>query len=189
MTAGRDDHVNGEAEATEWLRAKRADLIQHPGGTLLEHLHRVHGLLDAWGARRTLRLAGLCHAFYGTDGFPVALGSVHRREELSVAIGTDAEDLVYMYASCDRARTYPALHRPDGAIADRFTGTSSPAPPGRRRDLAELTVANELDVVRTANLDRSQITGLLDLFVTWKSLLSAPAFHAVEDARRSMRLA
>ncbi|SNS17187.1 DUF6817 domain-containing protein [Actinomadura mexicana] len=189
MTAEQDDRLDGEADATELLRAERADVIRHPGGTLMEHLHRVHALLDSWGARRALRLAGLCHAFYGTDGFPVALGSIHRREELSVVIGTEAEDLVYLYASCDRARTYPSLHRPDGAVADRFTGLSSPASPGQRRDLAELTVANELDVVRTAALERSQITGLLDLFVTWRSLLSDPAFHAVEDARRSMHLA
>lgn len=188
MTAEQDERVNGEADATELLLAKRAGVIRHPGGTLLEHLHRVHALLDAWGARRTLRLAGLCHAFYGTDGFPVALGSIHRREELSVVIGTEAEDLVYLYASCDRARTYPSLHQPDGAMADRFTGKSSPASPSRRRDLAELTVANELDVMRAAALDSSQITGLLDLFVTWKSLLSAPAFHAIEDARRNTHL-
>ncbi|MEU9838865.1 DUF6817 domain-containing protein [Actinomadura sp. NPDC048032] len=47
-------------------------------------------------ARPALRLAGLCHAFYGTDGFPVALGSVRRRQELSEVIGTEAEDLVHL---------------------------------------------------------------------------------------------
>ncbi|MEU8121628.1 DUF6817 domain-containing protein [Spirillospora sp. NPDC049024] len=115
MTTEQNDRVASEAEAAELLRAKRADLIQHPGGTLLEHLHRVHALLGAWGARRTLRLAGLCHAFYGTDGFPVALGSFDRREELSAIVGTETESLVHLYASCDRASTYPTLHRPDGA--------------------------------------------------------------------------
>jgi hypothetical protein len=188
VTTEQNDRVDRESEAAELLRAKRADLIQHPGGTLLEHLHRVHALLGAWGARRTLRLAGLCHAFYGTDGFPVALGSVHRREELSDIVGTEAEALVYLYASCDRARTYPSLHRPDGAFADRFTGLSSQPSSGRRRDFAELTVANELDIVRKAALGSAQITGLLDLFATWQSLLSAPAVQAVEDARRSMHL-
>ncbi|MEV0664507.1 DUF6817 domain-containing protein [Actinomadura luteofluorescens] len=185
MTAERDDRLGGEADATEMLRAKRADVIQHPGGTLLEHLLRVHALLDAWGARRALRLAGLCHAFYGTDGFPVALGSIHQREELREVIGTEAEGLVYLYAGCDRTRTYPSLHQPHGVFADRFTGTSSPASPEQRRDFAELTVANELDVVRTATLDRSQITGLLDLFATWRSLLSAPALLAVEATAQS----
>lgn len=186
MTAEQDDRVDRETDAAGLLRAKRAGVIQHPGGTLLEHLHRVHALLDVWGARPTLRLAGLCHAFYGTDGFDVALGSVHRREELSEVIGAEAEALVHLYAGCDRARTYPSLHRPDGAFADRFTGMPSRVSSRQRQDFAELTVANELDVVRTAALNRSQVAGLLDLFVTWRPLLSIPASHAVDDARRSM---
>ncbi|MEV4006267.1 DUF6817 domain-containing protein [Actinomadura sp. NPDC049753] len=181
VTVEQDAGLNREAEAAGLLRAKRADVIQHPGGTLLEHLQRVRAQLDAWGARPALHLAGLCHAFYGTDGFPVALGSVHRREELSEVIGAEAENLVYLYAGCDRARTYPSLHQPDGAFTDRFTGSVSRPSPGHRRDFAELTVANELDVIRTAALDESQITELLDLFATWRSLLSAPASHAVEE--------
>lgn len=184
VTAERDAGLNREADAADLLRAERADLIQHPGGTLLEHLQRVHALLETWGARPALRLAGLCHAFYGTDGFPVALGSVHRRQELSEVIGTEAEDLVHLYAGCDRVRTYPSLHQPDGAFTDRFTGSVTRPSPGRRRDFAELTVANELDVIRTAALDESQITELLDLFTTWRPLLSAAASLAVEETAR-----
>ncbi|MGI5206703.1 DUF6817 domain-containing protein [Spirillospora sp. CA-108201] len=127
MTAEQDDRVDRETDAAELLRAKRAGVIQHPGGTLLEHLHRVHALLDVWGARP-----------------------------------------------------------PDGVFADRFTGTPSHISSGQRQDFAELTVANELDVVHTAALNGSQVAGLLNLFVTWRLLLSTPASHAVEDARRSM---
>jgi hypothetical protein len=38
-------------------------------------------------ARPALQLAGLCHAFYGTDGFPGALLPLDRRGELAAAVG------------------------------------------------------------------------------------------------------
>ena len=56
--------------ALQMLEAADAAHIQHPGGTLMAHLKRVKALLDSWGARPALAAAGLCHAFYGTDGFP-----------------------------------------------------------------------------------------------------------------------
>jgi hypothetical protein len=174
--------VNDEAAAVRLLLAKGADAIPHPGGMLLEHLHRVHDLLDAWGARPALRLAGLCHAFYGTDGFAVPLGRQDRRHELGDVIGTDAESLVHLYASCDRARTYPSLRRPDGVFADRFTGAVRDVSRGERSDFAELTVANELDVLRVAgDPDSTQYTALLKLFTSWEPLLSAPAYKAVRE--------
>ncbi len=61
------------AAAEDLLRATGAAGIDHPGGTLLDHLFRVRALLDEWGAPRDVQLAGLCHAAYGTDGFGVTL--------------------------------------------------------------------------------------------------------------------
>ncbi|GAA4063542.1 DUF6817 domain-containing protein [Actinomadura miaoliensis] len=175
------------AAATELLLARGADEIRHPGGTLFEHLRRVHATLDAWGARPELRLAGLCHAFYGTDGFAVPLGGIDRRPELAEVIGDEAERLVHLYARCDRARTYPGLGEPGGLFVDRFSGTPLVLSPGERRDFAELTVANELDVLRYAGgeADPSQFAPLLELFTSWGPLLSAPARRAVHRARRT----
>src|SRR5262245_36232371 len=90
------------AAAIALLTERGARELPHPGGTLLAHLRRVHDVLAGWGARPVLRLAGLCHAFYGTDGFATALGELSRRDELAAVIGEDAERLVYLYASCDR---------------------------------------------------------------------------------------
>jgi hypothetical protein len=56
--------------AQKLLRARGAGGLPHPGGTLLEHLSRVRAQLAAWGAAPAVQLAGLCHAAYGTDGFP-----------------------------------------------------------------------------------------------------------------------
>jgi pimeloyl-ACP methyl ester carboxylesterase len=55
------------------LRELGAARIDHPGGNLLDHLRRVHDLVRSWGGSRHAYLAALCHATYGTDGFPYPL--------------------------------------------------------------------------------------------------------------------
>lgn len=109
-------------EAVAWLRELGAERVAHPGGTLLAHLGRVRELLAAWGARPALQQAGLCHAFYRTDGFATALLPVARRAELAAVIGAEAEAVVYFYASFDRAASYPVLGEGESAVRDRFTG-------------------------------------------------------------------
>jgi hypothetical protein len=163
-----------------FLAARGASEIPHPGGTLLAHLRRVHALLCEWQARPAVRLAGLCHAFYGTDGFAIALGELTERNELASVIGEEAERLVRLYAGCDREFCYPRL--PDGPFRDRFTGAESDPPEPARRALAELTAANELDLARTNEDFRAEHGGaLLVLFTSWRPLLSDPAWQCVRD--------
>lgn len=164
------------AEAMAMLREANADQIEHPGGTLLAHLERVRTLLDSWDARPALVAAGLCHAFYGTDGFAVALLDLEHRSELDGAIGAEAEALVYLYASCDRKSTYPGL-ADDGPFVDRFTGASYSPSRQQRRDFAELTAANELDLAAISPDFRTRHgSGLSGLFTRWRPLLSVPAW-------------
>lgn len=40
------------------LRQRGADQVAHPGGTLLEHLHRVRRQLDDWDATPEVQVAG-----------------------------------------------------------------------------------------------------------------------------------
>lgn len=169
------------ATLVESLASRGANEIPHPGGTLLAHLERVHALLGEWGARPVVRLAGLCHAYYGTDGFPTALGHITQREELAAIIGEDAERLVYFYASCDRRFSYPHLGEPEGPFRDRFTGTALHPTLPLRRDFAELTAANELDIMQVNTDLRTQYgPGLLRLFTSCRKLLSDPAWRAVQ---------
>ncbi|MFC4060905.1 DUF6817 domain-containing protein [Planomonospora corallina] len=179
---GRHADADGAAAAAiELLTARGAHEIPHPGGTLLLHLERVHALLGEWGARPALRLAGLCHAFYGTDGFATALGEATRREELAEVIGEEAEWLVHFYAGCDRDFSHPRLAGQKPVFRDRFTGARFQPPEQARRDFAELTAANELDVVRADPTLRARYGGrLLELFTSWESLLSEPARRAVQ---------
>ena len=106
-----------------FLRSCEAERLVHPGGSLYEHLCRVSMLLSDWGADETMQMAGLCHACYGTDGFDHAMVDVTDRRTLVELIGPTAEELVYLYCSCDRAAVYQLL-ADDGPVAfrDRFTG-------------------------------------------------------------------
>jgi hypothetical protein len=184
VTAGLH-HQRGIAAAAQSLASRGAAGIPHPGGTLLAHLERVHALLRQWGARPAVQRAGLCHAFYGTDGFAIALGDRSRRDELAAIIGEQAERLVYFYASCDRRFSYPHLAKPAGPFKDRFTGIVLRPPLSLRRDFAELTVANELDIA-AANPDLHAQAGpaLLRLFTSWRNLLSQTAWQSVQTTLR-----
>ncbi|MFE1883086.1 DUF6817 domain-containing protein [Streptomyces diastatochromogenes] len=163
--------------AVALLRALGAEGMAHPGGTLLAHLRRVQARLSVWRARPALQLAGLCHAFYGTDGFPTGLLPVDRRTDLAAVIGAEAEAIVYLYASCDRKATYPALARPDAPFHDRFTGRSLVPEAQPRRDFAELSAANELDLARVDPAFRDRWgPDLLALFTRVQDLLSADAW-------------
>ncbi|GAA0335714.1 hypothetical protein GCM10009540_64230 [Streptomyces turgidiscabies] len=169
------------AQTVGFLRQLGAEQIGHPGGTLLAHLCRVYRLLAAWEARPALRLAGLCHAAYGTDGFPTALLSLDRRAELARVIGPEAEEIVHVYAAMNRKATYPGLADPNAPFYDRFTGGARPVNRSRREDLAELTAANELDLARVNPVFRAQWgPDLLALFTGFRPLLSGQAWEDVE---------
>lgn len=167
------------ADAFALLESHGAATIAHPGGTLLAHLGRVHELLLSWGAREDLCLAGLCHAFYGTDGFAVALGDPVDRTELAAVIGPEAENIVYLYGACAREETYPSLmQRP--VLTNRFTGARVPLSLELARDFAELTVANELDVMDASPEMRARHGAeLAVLFTSWKGLISPAAQAAI----------
>jgi hypothetical protein len=169
-------------EVEEFLLAKGALDLEHPGGTLLAHLRRTHDVLYTWGARPALRLAGLAHAAYGTDGFPQGLMEVSARATLAGLIGSDAEEIVYAYCSCDRAFTYPRLTEPSPQLRDRFTGEVSMPSPQRVRDLVELTFANELDVLaHNDDLRTRHGDALRSLFTACKPYASEPAYVAFTD--------
>lgn len=131
----------------EFLAARGAAEMVHPGGTLLSHLVRVGELLAGWGASGEVQAAGLCHAAYGTDGFAAGLLDVSERAVLAELIGGRAEALVYLYGSCDRSVTYPRLESTGTPVfRDRFTGAEHPPGEEELRAFVELTAANELDV-------------------------------------------
>jgi hypothetical protein len=165
--------------AVELMISLGAEPIEHPGGTLLAHLRRVHDLTVAWAASRSVQLAALCHATYGTDGFRQSLLPVDERQRLRAAIGADAESLVYVYDACDRGLTYAEIGRDPLPATDRFTGEIVGLQGAELVDFAVLTIANELDVVRFADLPDATVAEI-------RSLIEALAAYAPEAAARAL---
>ncbi|MEU0552746.1 DUF6817 domain-containing protein [Dactylosporangium maewongense] len=135
-----------DSAARAFLRDHGAESIEHPGGTLYSHLCRVEQRLAAVGAAPHVRLAGLTHAAYSTDGFDLALIVWTDRDLLRSVIGLEAEELVYLYGACDRDRTWPDLVT-NSTVHDRFIGQERVLEPRHIGPFVDLSIVNELDVI------------------------------------------
>ncbi len=165
----------------ELLRSRGADTIEHPGGTLLDHLVRVADRLTSYRADPDLVAAGLVHAAYSTDGFDTALLDLTERDLLRDVIGAPVEDLVYRYAATDRRPFYRQLDQPLVVWTDRFTGASVTLDRADVVPLVDLTVANELDVVEHAPDVRAEYgDALRELFTRARPVMSDAAWADVE---------
>lgn len=160
-------------------RSLGADRLDHPGGTLLAHLHRVHALTVEWSATPRTQLAAICHATYGTDGFPLMATTERRR--LEGIIGSDAESLVHLYGACDRSNTYRNLGRQPLPVHDRFTGDITPIHEADLVDFAVLTIANELDVARFARLPGTALNEIRRLVAALAAYAPVEAARALDD--------
>jgi hypothetical protein len=168
------------------LLVRGADELEHAGGSLYVHLHRVAKRLTTLGASDTLVLAGLAHAAYGTDGFPTHLFDWQQeRPVLEAVIGPEAELIVYRYGSCERETSWRDLAE-HHTVTDRFTGTSEELSVAELRDFIDLTIVNELDVLDHApSLTPKLRPFLQDQVPRWQSLAS-PAVLA--EANRLLQL-
>jgi len=166
------------------LKELGAGEFAHLDGTLERHLIGVYELLEAWGADRTLRRAGLFHAAYGTSGFNTAMVSLERRSEIAGIIGNDAERIVYTYCACDRASVWPQFGMAETiTFRDRFAGEVRLLPDAELREFCELTCANEVEIaLRDADFARRLGSELADLFGRMRPWLSHAGRRCVGDA-------
>lgn len=169
--------------ATSLLCERGAARVPHPGGTLLEHLERTRQILETWSTSEPLQLAGLCHAAYGTDGFPTALFALDERAVLADAVGAEAEAIVYLYDACDRSRVFPVASRRPMPFVDRFTGKRSLLDDGLASAVVTITAANELDVIRHADLSTAETASIEDLLASLTGGLPGPARLAIDGLR------
>ena len=170
------------------LRELGAADVAHLGGDLLSHLERTEAILREWEAADTVALAGLCHAAYGTDGFAPSLLPLTERARLAAVIGAEAEATVYRYAACDRAAVYPQLGRPDIEFRDRFTGEVVHPDRDAMGDFAQLTAANELELIRSGAIsDAALIASLAELFALLAPYDRTGPDIAVAEARARER--
>jgi hypothetical protein len=180
-----DDYAAVRSRAHSFLRECGAPAIAHLGGDLLAHLEGTETILREWAVADDVARAGLCHAAYGTDGFAPSLLAIAERPRLASVIGPDAEALVYLYACCDRGAVYPQLGADRIEFRDRFTGTVLPAERPWLVAFAEVTLANELELIRTGAVrDPKSVTAISRLFEALVPYAPEPAGVAVEEARR-----
>jgi hypothetical protein len=142
---------------------------------------RVHDRLGALGHGPQVRLAGLAHAAYGTDGFDLTLLDVADRAPLRDLVGERAEALIYLYGGCDRSRTWKTLPQ-TRQVWNRFAGRAETPDGDQLQPFADLSIVNELDVVEhDPGIARRYGDYFRTLFESWAPLASAPV---LAEARR-----
>ena len=135
------------------LQERGAGTLPHANGPLLDHLLGTEALLRSWRCTDAVVLAGLAHAIYGTDGFGDQLVGLDEHDLLLQAVGIEVEALVYLYASCDREVVHPRLAGQKTVLfRDRFTGETFQLSDEQARALANLTIANAVELFVSAKV-------------------------------------
>ena len=88
----------------EYLEQLGTDKVAHTNGlqSLMDHLIGVKNLLKRMNVPEYVQDAGLFHSIYGTIYFNTQ--STNNREEVRQLIGTEAEELVYLFCSLEHPR-------------------------------------------------------------------------------------
>jgi hypothetical protein len=93
------------SHSLERLKDRKAHKCWHKHSTFLEHLLNTHNILTLWGAPQTTARMGLFHSAYSNSYVNLALlnpQNTSERQLLQDWIGTDAEELVYLFCSINR---------------------------------------------------------------------------------------
>lgn len=180
------DHYIGYLRVTvnskfDKLSELGAGEFEHLNGSLIKHLNSTYQLLEKWGASQELCDSGLYHAAYGTAGFETQVVSLSQRNDIAKIIGKAAEEIVYLYCSCDRDFVFNNFNGNHAVkFRDRFTETEFELTPEQAQQFCELTVSNELELaIDSIDFIQEHGQGLLNLFLKMKPLLSKPANETV----------
>ena len=151
--------------------------FEHLDGSLIDHLQGTRNLLDEWSASAVLKDAGLYHAAYGTAGFDESLVSTLQRDEISLIIGREAEEIVYQYCACDRDYFFSRVGTTDSPeFKNRFTGDRYQLPANLLHQFCELTAANETEIaIDNPDFVEAHGKGLKILFANMAPFLSEDA--------------
>jgi hypothetical protein len=170
------------AAVIAFLSEHDAGTTPHLFGDLLTHLIGVERLVRDWGGDDLLALIALGHATYGTDGFEPHILGIDDRRVLADVIGGRAEELVYLYASCDRGAFYPQLEDQRTApgellLRDRFSGAARHLTTDEVTLFVDLTYANEAELAASSPDGPSGWTWLAD-FCRRTRRWASPGFFA-----------
>jgi aspartate beta-hydroxylase len=109
---------NLERRIERELERRGAAAMRHGRGSRLQHLQNTHDILETWGARPHVRLAGLVHSAYLRGSAESALFDLENRRELEAIIGANTEALVHLYATTDRDQVFAAIDADAGDARD-----------------------------------------------------------------------
>ena len=104
---GMDARAGGLLAA---LAGSAADEVWHKCGTFREHLEGVWRVLWGWGCPEAVCRLGLFHSAYGNSFVAMRLFDPARdRARLRALIGSEAEDLVFLFCCIDRQQLEAAV--------------------------------------------------------------------------------
>jgi Domain of unknown function (DUF6817) len=131
----------------------------HTGTTLKTHLEGTAALLEEWGQRQSVELAGRYHAVYGNPGGRTAICS-QIDTDLVREIGDEAEYLVRLWSVLDRGSLTRAICAFTSGVEPIVLASNSGGLLEVNRqeyaDLAHIQVANSLEVAtRTGSVNYS----------------------------------
>ncbi len=133
------------ARAVELLERFGAVSVEHPSGTLDEHLRGTYEQLDRWGCSKDLCRAGLYHSVYGTEKFQKRTVPLEARDEVREAIGERAEEIAYLYCVLSRQSLYRNLDVGAPYAVKTRDGGEMPLSLAQLADLMALDLANRLE--------------------------------------------
>ncbi len=144
--------------ALDLLEEIGAEDIDHPRGTLSEHLRGTYDVLVGWGCERDVCLAGLSHSVYGTDIFETVTVAPDARDKVVEAIGADAERLAYLYCALARESLYDNLSSggPPYGVRSRHDGAELLLSRDEYAGLLTIDLANRLEQLPHSRPSREQ---------------------------------
>lgn len=133
-------------QAAALLEELGVEDIEHPSGTLMEHLQGTYDLLAGWGCPHHLCVAGMYHSVYGTEFFQTQTLGLDARERVREVAGEEAEELAFLWCVMRRGSLHENLER--GAPYSITTREGGSLPLTGVEQLAELLtldLANRLE--------------------------------------------
>jgi hypothetical protein len=176
------------AAARSWL-ANFLDEIgagatRHSGRTLRDHLLGTFDLLQAWGCRLEVCIAGGLHSIYGTNAFQARCVSAQDRPAIAALVGSGVDRMVDLFHRADRPRAILEGFASEQLI-DRFCGRAIPVCQAELKELLSIECANLIEQEARSGLLHSLSRLPRDVL---REILPAGAVREVACAAREVAM-
>jgi hypothetical protein len=165
--------------AVAFLREHNVE-VGHSGRTLLDHLLGTRALLEAWGQREALCLAGLFHSVYGTESFRKTTIPTDLRPRVQALIGDEAEALAWLFGVLENRAFLSDLHPEVPRVRHRQTGEAIPLTHQQHSDLCQMVAANALE--QLDQIPPERLRRALAWMEPLRDKIGGPGAAALQDA-------